>query len=389
MLNKYLPNVLGGIENHIAELTRELCNRKDVTIDLLAAKPDVSQLTMLHDISAPNESGVKWHEVDTWKVLANTPIAPKLTDGLLMLSEQSDIIHMHMPYPFGDFAYLQACKRSGALKSKPLVVTYHSDIVRQKKLKKLYEPTMHKFLSHAHTIIVASPQLKENSIDLAPYKDKVQVVPFACDVDYFDQFVTGERAREIQSWKGKVSLSQGKRPLILFVGRLVYYKGVDVLLRALTEVDADLFCVGDGPLKTSLVQTCLELNLQDRVYFINQLSKEELAKSYAAADVLCLPSVANSEAFGLVQIEAHASKTATVSSKLPTGVSFATKDGMDGLLFEPGNSKDLANKLNTILSQPELLEKLSQGAYQRAHELFSFKNMIDGTYRVYQDILEN
>ncbi len=382
MVNKYLPYVLGGIEGHIADISRELCKNPELSIDVLGASPDLNKprVSKQENLS----QNLRWHEVATWKTIANTPIAPHLSQKIIEMSASADIIHMHMPYPYGDYAYLRALAKSDTLKDIPLVVTYHADIVKQKEIKKLYKPVMNKFLSRAHTIIVSSPQLKENSSDLAPFKDKVEVIPFGCDTEFFKQYVVGDKRHEAQAYRAELSMSEHKRPLILFVGRLVYYKGIEVLLKALTQIDADLVIVGKGPLKTSLVQQSLELKLTHRVRFIDQLSQENLAKAYAAADVLCLPSIANSEAFGLVQIETHAAKTPTVASALTTGVSFATKHGVDGLLFESGNDKELARSLNMLFTHKDLLEKLSEQAFKRAQEVFSFEQMTQKTLEVYK-----
>ncbi|MDO5044451.1 MAG: glycosyltransferase [Coriobacteriia bacterium] len=382
MVNKYLPFVLGGIESHMGNLARELTKAHIADVHLLGAQAPERLHRLDFDLS-----GVSFEELQTSKLIANTPIAPSLSQKLIDLSEQADILHFHMPYPYADYAYLKALHKHSKLSKKPLVISYHSDIVRQKFLKQMYKPVMHSFLSRADAIVVSSPQLQRSSDALKKYQNKVFVVPFGCDTEFFGSFTGEDKASERMAQRKKLSLTEPESPLTLFVGRLVYYKGIDVLLNAFTAVPGTLVIVGTGPYKTQLVEQTLDLGLQHRVHFVPSMSAYELALTYAAADLLVLPSIANSEAFGLVQIEAHAAATPTVASRLATGVSFATSHGEDGILVEPNKPDALARAINVLYQNPSYLSELAKNAKNRAQKLFSYQNMCQGFANIYDSLL--
>jgi glycosyltransferase involved in cell wall biosynthesis len=174
----------------------------------------------------------------------------------------------------------------------------------------------------------------------------------------------------------------------LFVGRLVYYKGVDVLVRAMAGVDADLVLVGDGLLEAQLRRLATERGIAPRVSFLPALHDEELCAWYHAADVFCLPSVARSEAFGLVQIEAHAAGTPVVSTALTTGVPYANLDGVTGLIVPPGDELALREALTRLLSDDELRARLGRQAQARALRDFTVPRMVEDTLAVYAEAMQ-
>jgi glycosyltransferase involved in cell wall biosynthesis len=169
--------------------------------------------------------------------------------------------------------------------------------------------------------------------------------------------------------------------------RLVYYKGVDVLLRAMPRVDADLIVIGCGPLEAHLRGLASESGIASRATFLPPQHGDELSAWYHAADVLCLPSVARSEAFGLVQIEAHAAGTPVVSTDLPTGVPYANPDGVTGLTVPPGDSLALAAALNRLLDDDDLRARLGRQAQARALRDFTVPRMVTGTLDVYTEAI--
>lgn len=160
--------------------------------------------------------------------------------------------------------------------------------------------------------------------------EKVRVVPYGIDPAPFSA------TAETQESAAQARMAFGA-PLTLFVGRLVPYKGVDVLLKALPHVPGSLVIVGDGPLRGDLETLAAQLGLGGRVHFVGSVSRSDLVALLHAADVLALPSVTPNEAFGLVQLEAHACGVPVVSTSLPTGVPFANLHGVTGLVVTPGD----------------------------------------------------
>jgi rhamnosyl/mannosyltransferase len=221
----------------------------------------------------------------------------------------------------------------------------------------------------------------EGSEVLAPFAEKCRVVPFAVETERFEPTPgTLARAQELRAAHA--------RPVVLFVGRLIYYKGAGVLMRAMADVDADLVMIGNGPLEGELRSLAASLGIADRVTFLAPLDDAELAAWYRAAAVLCLPSVARSEAYGLVQLEAHASGTPVVSTNLPTGVPWVNRDGETGLVVPPGDAPALAQALRTLLADDVLRARMGAHARERALTTFGVSTMVDGTLAVYDEVLE-
>lgn len=383
MFNKYYPPHLGGIESHIHSLATQLVAKNLARVEVVCCS-QAARTTQAEKTWADLNPEIPVHRASRLFERASTPVSLQLAPLLQKQAVAANIVHAHHPYPFGDLAWLQAMKQLPPQKRPPLIVTYHSDIVRQKRLEHLYGPLRKTFLDQASAIIVSSPQIKDASPVLAEYRSKVEVIPFGCDTLFFsatDKPSRQQRARELRE-----GIDAIEGPLTLFVGRLVYYKGVEILLEAFKQVPGQLVLIGTGPLRTALHQRAMDSKLVDRVTFIDSVSDEELASWYEAADVLCLPSIEKSEAFGLVQIEAHAAGTPTVTSALPTGVSFATLNGEDGLTVQPGKPQELADALKKILGSDGLRERLGQQARLRARELFDIRDMANSTCHLYDRI---
>ncbi|MDH4140832.1 MAG: glycosyltransferase, partial [Coriobacteriia bacterium] len=354
MINKYYYPHLGGIEYHMRDLARGLL-RAGVDVDVLVSNEESHQATDTVD-------GVRVERLARIFAVSSAPVAPGMPTAIRHLTSDAedgtDLIHLHSPYPWGEISWLSA--RAGL----PSVLTYHSDIVRQRVLGGAYRPVLERVLDKVDLIVAGSPNMVKHSELLAPRAEKCRVVPYGIDVDRFAETPeTLARADELRAGH--------TRPIVLFVGRLVYYKGADVLVKAMERVDADLVLVGRGPLEGKLRESVVARGFDDRVSFLSPLPDDELVAWYHAADVFCLPSVARSEAFGLVQIEAHAAGTPVVSTDLTTGVPFANQDGVTGLIVPVDDVAELAKALDTLLGDDELRERLGRQAKERARRDFT------------------
>jgi glycosyltransferase involved in cell wall biosynthesis len=308
---------------------------------------------------------------------ASTPVAFGMTSAIRAAAagpERADLFHLQFPYPWGDWAWQSA----GA--PGPMVLTYHSDIVRQRVMGAAYRPIQARLLEHADRIIVASPPMIENSPFLRPHAEKCRVVPFGIHPERYAP--TPEHVARAAALRARHD-----RPLVLFVGRLIYYKGVDVLMRAMADVDADCVLVGSGPLESELRVLATALGISERISFIPPVSDEELAAYFRAADVFCLPSVARSEAFGIVQLEAHASGTPVVCTDLPTGVPWVNVDGETGLVVPVGDAGALASALRRLIADDELRAKMGARARERVLTEFTVDRMVESTLAVYAEAL--
>ena len=370
MVNKYYAPHLGGIEYHMRDLANAL-----VAGGWARVRAIVSNRT--DTAAAETLDGVEVFRLARVFEYASTPVAYGMTRILRAEARRHrppDVMHLHFPYPWGEISWLRAHPRV------PTVLTYHSDIVRQKAMLRFYRPLLNRVLDRVDLIIASSPDMVEHSEFLKRHADKCRVVPFGIDVERFAATpeVTA-RAAEIRETH--------PRPVVLFVGRLIYYKGIEVLVRAMAAVDADLVIVGTGPLEDELAVLAASLGIADRVTFLPPLPGPELVAHYHAADVFCLPSVARSEAFGLVQLEAHAAGTPVVSTRLTTGVPYVNQHGVTGLTVPPGDVEALASALGELVSDEALRTRLGAQALERVRAEFAIPRMVERTLEVYHEAI--
>ncbi|MCX8007102.1 MAG: glycosyltransferase [Coriobacteriia bacterium] len=366
MVNKHYPPHLGGIEHHVRDLAEALAARGHSVRAIVANEA--------HETIVETLGGVEVLRLGRAFNVSSAPVAFGMAKALRDEPSRADLLHLHSPYPWGELEWLRSRPRM------PAVLTYHSDIVRQKALLAGYAPFLRRVLARVDRVVVSSPQMVEHSPFLAPVAAKCRVVPFGIDVEEFADPALEEAAATIRA--------AHERPIVLFVGRLIYYKGVDVLVRAMAGVDADLIIVGAGPLEAEVRALADELGIGQRVTIREPLPRRDLAAHYRAADVFCLPSVARSEAFGLVQLEAMASGTPVVSTRLTTGVPFVNQDGTSGLTVPPGDVGALADALRTLVGDQELRERLGAQARARVLSEFTRDLMVDRTLAVYREVLE-
>lgn len=286
----------------------------------------------------------------------------------------ADVVHVHAPNPIADLLI--------ALwpPSVPLVVTWHSDIVRQKLLKYLVTPLAHALCRRAAAIHCSAEFIRRDSTFLPPYREKIRVIPFGRVVDEFLAAAADEPA------KTTTRAVRGGR-FALAVGRLVYYKGFDVLIRAAADLpDLRLVILGDGPLRADL-QTMIEtLGLRGRVTLGGGVSAADLAAHYAAAEFFVLPSTHRSETFALVQVEAMAAGLPVINTSLPTGVPEVSLDGLTGLTVPPGDLAALTQAMHRLWTGPELRARFGAAARQRALDVYSARAAAERMVNLYASL---
>jgi len=344
-IGKYFPPYMGGMETVLYETVESLKNDFDITVLVSNDSNKYSSVDL----------GYKVIRVNRLCQLFSTAISPKFPFELKKLDY--DLVHIHLPNPTAEISYLLSGN-----KSKPLVLHFHSDIVKQKILGKIYSPILNKVYSLANKIIAPSPNHINISKYLQKFRDKTVVIPLSIDVNKYDQ-------RDEQ--KVVYYRSKAEKPILMFVGRLVYYKGIEVLIKAMQEIEAILWIIGSGPLKDDLKSLSKSLLVDDKVNFLGKVTDEEIINRYHACDVFVLPSNANSEMFGMVQLEAMACRKPIVASNLPTGVSWVNQHNETGLLSNVNDSKDLANKINQLLANNELRKKMGENGRIRVEKYFS------------------
>ncbi len=361
---KDYPPILGGIENHIKVLAEgQVARGHGVTV--LVTNPAGGQTTV------NIENGVRIVRAGRLATIASTPLSAVWPRWLMR--ERPDVAHLHFPYPFGDVTHALFGH------ARRTVITYHSDIVRQKSLLRLYAPFLRRSLARADRIIATSPQYVATSPFLAPHVDKCTVVPYGIDIACF----TAADSAQVAPIRARYG-----SPLILFVGQLRYYKGVEYLIRAMPQVAGCALVVGSETTTrlAELEQLAQSLGIADRVLFLGEKSSE-LPAFYHACDVFVLPSVERSEAFGIVQIEAMAAGKPVVCTELGTGTSYINQDGITGLVVPPRDAAALAAAINRLLADADLRHRLGQAAQERAQREFSYRIMVERVVQVYQLVL--
>lgn len=358
-VGKFYPPHKGGIETHLQALCGELTKTLDLRV--LVASDDRRAREEVVDQVAVSR-------VPTRLTVSSAPLCPGMISKIR--DSGADIVHIHWPNPTAVLAYLASNHRGR------LVVTYHSDTIRQRFLSALFEPYLHSFLRRSSAIIATSPNYIQTSPILSRYRERCHLVPLGISQDDFNRVDSAQ----VSAIRGQY----GER-LILSVGRLVYYKGFDHLIRAMRQVHGKLLIVGDGPLRGKLQQLASSLGVADRVFLVGEIPGK-LTSYYQAADVFALASVARTEAFGIVQIEAMAAGIPVVNTRIDSGVPFVSLHEQTGLTVPPGDPDALAGSINRLLDDPALRRSLGNAARLRARQEFSLHTMTSKTLAVYDAV---
>jgi glycosyltransferase involved in cell wall biosynthesis len=350
-VGKYYYPYVGGIESHLFTLVNEL--KSQVDLDVIVSNTTRHTQRDVHRGVSVTRCGALAHA-------ASASISPGMVRELSQ--RNYDVVHLHLPHPIGVASYLVSRKPT----QHRLIVSYHSDVIRQQRLLALYAPLVNELLSRADVVIATSPNYRESSSVLQRFAEKTRVVPYGIDLDLFRHTeAVATRAREIRA-------RFGERPLLVAVGRLIYYKGFEFAIRALPEVpDAQLLVIGDGPLRSDLHQLARELGVGDRVHLLGEMQNHDTPAYYFASDVYLLPSVARSEAFGIVQIEAMACGLPVINTDLRSGVPFVSRHGESGLTVPPSDSAALAAAIRELLAAPEVRKRMGEAGRARAEKEFS------------------
>lgn len=364
-LNKFYYPEIGGIEQVVRALAEGMSQRGH-TSQVLVSTPRGQG-------SRDSIAGVPVTRTSSLGVAKSVPLSPTFPIRLYQAGRSVDIIHHHLPNPLSVVSHL-ATSRTDA----KTVVTYHSDIVRQQTALKIYRPLLTQFLQSVDHIFVTSPRLLNQSTQLQPYRKKSSVVPLSIRLE---QYQPGETKT--------VDLPVNhERPMLLFVGRLNYYKGVEHLIDAMQSVDANLIIVGDGECRQNLEKRARRLEVDDRVFFTGHIEESSLHACYDCADLFVLPSVEPSEAFGIVQLEAMAYQTPVINTDLPTGVPWVSLDGETGRTVPPGEAGELASAIGELLNDDKMRTVYGKQARDRVKRLFTREQMLNTMESRYQAIIE-
>ncbi len=363
-LNKLYSPWIGGIESVAKEIAEGLCSQTDMTVLVCQPKGRGKTETV---------NGVKVIRSGSMGIKFSMPISFSYPFLVRKYAKTADIIIVHDPFPLGDLSLLLSGFKGKA------VVWWHSDIVKQKTLKKLISPIIHGVLKRADAIFTTSQKYIGGSEYISRYREKCRIIPYGIDVDEYmsvkqEPILTGK-------------LDDKNNVKMLFVGRLVYYKGADVLIRAFENVcGAELFIVGTGADEQELKADAKKSG--DRIHFLGRLSDRELKCAFADCDVFVFPSVEKSEAFGIVQLEAMVYGKPVINTDLDTSVPYVSVHGETGLTVPPGDAAALGKAMSTLADDKQLREKLGKNGRKRVDEQFTLDIMLEKAVREFHNLLE-
>lgn len=374
----YYP-VLGGIENYTRQLA-EYMAAQGHEVEALVTNPGKGTWR-------ENMGGVKISKMSRLATVASTPLSLSLPLALYrrLLKNPPDIIHLQTPYPVGELAWLLGSFLPRFGRKRPrTVLTYHSDVIRQRRLLTFYAPILRAVLRRVDRIVATSPNYIESSPFLKPVAGKCQVIPLWADISRFDK-IDPEAVKLLR-------LRHTATPdevLLLFTGRLRYYKGLQFLLEAMPQVNekAKLLVIGIGPMEEQLKEQASRLGLGERVVFLGEIPDADLVNYYAASDIFILPACERSEAFGIVQLEAMAAGKPVISTELGTGTSYVNLNEETGLVVPPANPPALAGAINELVSDPRRRKVMGERGQARTRANFSLQKMQEKFERLYIGLL--
>ncbi|WP_197284676.1 glycosyltransferase [Piscinibacter sakaiensis] len=369
-VGKYIPPPYAGIEAHIDTLLRALQPQAEpVLVATRGAQP-------------PEAAGLPYRVVGvpTAGTLASVPLSPGILGAVRreFAGGRAELLHLHAPNPWGDLAALTTRRH-------PVVMTWHSDIVRQRRLMRLYGPLQRRTLDRVDRLVVFTPKHYESSVQLRGrgLEHKLVSIPIGIDFDRLDRRADDPVLRaDIDAWAAG-------RPLLLTVGRHVYYKGYGFLLEALARLrsDAVLVMVGKGPLTSALQAQAAALGVDARVRFAGELSDDGLATLLRRCDVFTLPSIEPSEAFGIATAEAMSGAKPTVVCELGNGVNYLTRDGETGFAVPPRDVPALADALDRLVLDGALRARMGAAARDWVRREFSVDTMRTRTLALYRSLV--
>ena len=374
-LAKYYPPTRGGIETHVQTLARaQAAMGSQVTVLCINAGPNPHQTKSATSTVIEMDGSVQVIRVGRVSSLANFDICPELPSQLWrVLKELNPIVHLHTPNPTMLVALLPFVWQAS------LVITHHSDIIRQRVLKYFFRPFEYWVYQQAAIICTDSPNYIQGSKFLKACKQNLSTLPLGLD---YSKHIT-QTSQSIAF--ANLLQKQYGQPLWLSVGRLVYYKALHIAIAALTKVPGTLIIVGVGPLEQELKQQAQNLKVNHRIVWMGNLSNEELKGVYQAATALWFPSNQRSEGFGLVQLEAMINGCPVINADIPcSGVPWVSRHEQEGITVPINNPDALANAAMRILNEPGLRDRLSAASYQRAYHEFDHITMARRSFELYK-----
>jgi len=361
----FLPDTMGGIEQVINQIARG-SNKLGVQTDVLSLTPQRAARTIEID-------GYFAHRAKLDFQIASTGFSASVFWRFSQLAKHADVIHYHFPWPFMDVVHFATRVK------KPTVVTYHSDIIKQQKLLKLYRPLKNKFLASVDKIVATSPNYLGSSNVLAKFSDKVSVIPIGLDKTTYPT-PTPER---LGYWRDNLGPK-----FFLFVGVLRYYKGLHILIEAAQGTDYPIVIVGAGPIEAELKTQAAQLGLRN-IHFLGQLPDEDKVALLTLCYGVVFPSHLRSEAFGISLLEGAMYGKPMISSEIGTGTTFINIADETGLVVPPNDHLALKQAMQYLWEHPQQAAEMGRRAEERYWTHFTADQMVQSYVELYDDLIKS
>lgn len=354
---KFYPPEYGGIES-VTEALAE---------DHSAAGHDVEVICFTRDTPKFEKMDrLKIRRVKVQKQISSQPLAVSYLSACKTAVRHANVIHVHTPNMLAALAVLRLPRHIR------VVIHWHADIENKGIIGRLVRPIERAMLRRANIIVATTEAYAETSSALTGFQDRIQVIPIGiADISKVSTF---ESARA---------------PYVLFVGRLVPYKGLSVLLDAMGMVQSkvQLRIVGVGPELNELKSQAQRLGIEDRVKFLGRVEEGQLQELMQNATVFCLPSINRLEAFGVVLLEAMRAGRPIISANIPgSGVPWVNSTGV---IVPVKDSKALAHEIDRLLENPTEMARLGRLARARFKRDFSREIMSGRFLNLYNNLIEN
>lgn len=365
-ISKYYFPFRGGVENICKYLVDNTTGHQCAVVCFNDKRRD----------TVDEVEGVKVYRVGAWVSIARQALSLSYFTMLRKAINEfkPDVIQFHWANPFPAAVLLTMLP-----KDVKLVVHWHMDIIKQAKIYPLVKPVETWLLKRADRVVVTSPQYRDGSKPLQPFKEKVRIVPNSMDEHLF-KLQQGDQ-HEIERIKNRY----GNKKIVFFIGRHIQYKGLPYMIEAEKYIKADcaVLIAGNGPLTEALKKQCKS----DRIHFIGRLSDEELRWHYYAADVFAFPSITKNEAFGVALAEAMYCYTPAVTFTIPgSGVNWVNLNGETGIEVPNRDCKAFGNAIDRLLSDKKLAEQYGEAAHRRVVENFTIPKMMEKMNEMYGEL---
>ncbi|HRA01236.1 MAG TPA: glycosyltransferase [Thermoflexales bacterium] len=371
----YYP-ILGGIENHIRRLA-EAQSAAGHTVTVLVTDPVVGNRSSISQMN-----GVRLVREARQVNVQSAPISMQFAGAVRRETNGADIAHLHAPYPIGE-----ACNLFFG-RAKKTVITWHSDIVRQKTLLRAYAPILRQVIARADCIVPTSMVYAQTSPWLKNNVGKCHVIPLGVDdVTFHPASADDAATRDLRA--SLLARVPSAKMLTISAGRLRYYKGFDDLIRAMPTLPAEVAAVivGIGPMEAEWKALAQQMGVADRVIFAGEVSDAELPVYYRACDLFVLPANARAEAFGTVILEGMASGLPVVCTDVGSATSWVNQHEQTGYVIAPHDPAALAGRIGAFAQSPALRASMGAAARARVEAEFTEAKMIERVEALYRALI--